>query len=203
MNNDIKTLQAEILSANIDFLRMNHIRVSPDKIYTIGFKETKRDGKSDFVPCLVDAKNNKFEASVYQLAAMRILKGSANSEWSGDFRHNPDGHQLQNLIPDLVASGVTLETIKFKCVKNLKIQNFLAKNSDTPVYRDICYSGYSTYREQLYKLYEEYKSAAERQTQEYRTKRDAIVAALRSSELVPSKKIDENLELIPVFEILA
>jgi hypothetical protein len=203
MKNDLKDLLNEVISANINYLRLNDLNLKTGGILVFGTKLYKNaKGEDDYNPCLVDERHNKFTASVNQLAAMRMATtGDALPEWHEDFKSD-GGQNFQNIAIDLVTNNTKIETLKLKVIGQLKMRNHFATKANTPIYKDNCYEGHASFYKAKFDL-RDGKEAGYTSTTEYKTKVYELGNTLHATPLVESKATPENIEYLPVLTIVS
>jgi hypothetical protein len=185
----------------LNFLRVNDITIGSG-VYNIDFFDTKdAAGKPVERICLKDEKNNEFQVSDRQLAALRIATGPISAVWFDEFKSDPNATTFQVKARELLAAGKDVRDVKFRAVKQLKVRNNQVTVIDTPVYKDNCYEGSAEYTRSVRSLTTG-KAAEFFSTPEYFRSMTEIREKLHSTSVKTGKAIDANLVYLPVFEIV-
>jgi hypothetical protein len=199
----LENLLQEVVNANTSYLRLNDIRVTLNKVLRFGTKPFKTpDGKEESSPCLEDDKHNQYTGSVNQMAAMRIAKGKVTAVWHDEFLADPNATTFKEVAMALIEAKVDVKTIRLQAVHHLKMVNKFSAKVDEAIYKDFCYEGYSDFYKKRFEMMIG-KDLSYRRTQEYRTKMYDLGNTLHATPLQKGRDIEANIELIPVFEIIA
>lgn len=198
---DYKGLLSLICLLRLNFLRVNDIAIGSG-VYSIDFFDAKdASGKEVERVCLKDEKNNEYQVSEKQLAALRIATGPVAAVWFDEFKADPNATTFQVKARELLAAGKDIRDVKFRAVKQLKVRNNQVTVLDTPVYRDNCYEGSAEYTRSTRALTSG-KAAEFFSSPEYFRGMAEIREKLHSTTVKPGKAIDANLVYLPVFEIV-
>ena len=200
MEKNFASLLSLICETRFDYRRVNDVNVSDEEL-TIQFYDTKdSEGKNDVRICLKDSKKNEYSLSVRQLAGLRIETSEIKCTWLDEFREDAGGSIFQNVARELLEKGKSLETIKFKVVKQLKVKNAQVQGATVPVYKDSCYEGAKDYTKGIRALLKD-KTAAFFATAEYSRGMAELREKLHSTPVRNGQDIEKNYVLLPVFRV--
>lgn len=201
MEKNFSSLLSAICEIKLDYRRVNDLTINSTEL-SIKFVDYRTpDGKSEIRIALVDDKKNEYYVSERQLAALRIKTGNLKCTWLDEFKSDAGATVFQAVARELLESGKALENIKFKVVAQLKVKNNQVQNNVVPVYKDYCYKGAGDYTKSIRALLKD-KTAEFFKTQDYSRSMAEIRETLHASELIQAKATEDNLVLLPVFEVI-
>ena len=201
MEKNFQSLLSLICEVRLDYRRVNDLAIANEEL-TIQFYDTKNaSGVSETRLCLRDSKKNEYALSIKQLAGLRIQTGTITATWLDEFKSDAGGAVFQTVAKEFVESGKSLEGLKFKVVKQLKVKNNQITTSLTPVYKDFCYEGVQEYTRGIRALLAG-KGSDFFQTADYARGMAELREKLHSSPIKQGQNIESNLVLLPVFQVI-
>ncbi len=201
MEKSYSSLLSLICEIKLDYRRINDVTVATD-VLSIGFYDVKDNlGKVDTRLCLKDSKSNEYSLSIKQLAGLRIETGDVKSQWLDEFKSDADGATFQTVAKTFIDSGKSIETLRFKVSKQLKVRNNQINGTVQPVYKDFCYEGSSEYTRGIRALLNG-KPQDFPQTPDYARGMAELRDRLHASPLRSEKITEANIVLLPVFKIV-
>jgi len=201
MEKNFIVLLKSILEVRLDHSRVNDVDVSPD-LYQIVFSDVENYGKVDTRIYLRNSKMKDYELSVRQLAALRLSSdiSAFAAQWVSEFEAQPSTTVFQLKCREMQAANESLEAIKLRCVKRLKIHNKFSDSPDAPVYKDNCYTGHVEFSRDSAAL-RMGKDAEFFRSPEFGLQYKALKDKLQGTAVIPGKNTEANLVFIPVFEL--
>lgn len=200
MEKSFSSLLSQICEVRLDYRRINDVTINNGDLMIAFYEVKDLTGKVEVKLCLRDTNKNEYALSIRQLAALRIQVGTVKAEWLDDFKTDDAGSTFQSVARKLVDEGKSLEGLKFKVVKQLKVKNNQITASSTPIYKDFCYEGVSEYTKSVRALLNG-KTNDFFQTPEYGRSMAEIREKLHSSPLKSGQGIEANLVLLPLFQV--
>lgn len=201
MEKNYSSLLSLICEVRLDYRRVNDLAIANEEL-TIQFYDTKNAaGVSETRLCLRDSKKNEYALSIKQLAGLRVQTGTITATWLDEFKSDAAGAVFQTRAKEIVESGKSLENLKFKVVKQLKVKNNQITDKLIPVYKDYCYEGAQEYTRGIRALLAN-KGSDFFQTAEYARGMAELREKLHSSPIKQGQAIEANLVLLPVFEVI-
>lgn len=190
----------EVCKIDLAFLRVNDITIGADT-FAIAIEDDPSNADS-YLLYLVGTDGNKFKLTVRQLAGLRLRTSKElDCEWLHLFKGSEGAAVFQSEALAMSTARKSIKDCKFRCVAQLKVKNDFAQYPDTPVYKDSCYEGREEYTRNLRALTKG-KDKNFWSTPEYGFASRALRTALHSSPLKKDQANDDNLVLLPIFEIV-
>jgi hypothetical protein len=140
-----------ILAVELEFHSINEITAG-DGLYFIELPEQK-DAAQPFVYLKKEGDDTvRYRCSVNQLAALRVFSqapGSFSIAWSQDFRGAAGCSYFQSSVLERKSAGtLNLNSLRFKCIGQMRRRNDLVEPKNTPVYQRKCYTGIDSFTTQ-------------------------------------------------------